>query len=445
MRKLLSLSAVVVLLFTSVAWSVEVRVATYNIKFLSTNVSGQGDRLEKLREVIELLEADVIGLQEIANRAALALVFPPSEWLIVIDDDSNNNQDVALVVRKPFSVLGIPPDLDADPEHFLFPNASSNNAFPNRRDVLAVEVKAPNEDVTFLVFVQHAKSRFGGRANNDARREGAARAIIQVLEQQFDEKDFILLGDFNDNPDDRSLNILETGMPNAPAGPEHILGPFLLNLTESLLVSGHVSHGRNTSDIVGERINTIDPESRDRNNDARGTNDHTGDILFDQILIPMRMQSRYVQGSVEVFDHAVGVRGNRTTRASDHLPVYADFVFTASVTEPDPAIALRIVALLPNPEGADRGHEQVTIENFSPSQVELDGWKLQDRAGNVFMLEGTVPGNDTFLITMPDFSMPLNNSGDDVSLIDQQGRTAHHVTYSASDVEPGKIVRFNGQ
>ncbi len=121
MRKLLSLSAVVVLLFASVAWSVEVRVATYNIKFLSTNVSGQGDRLEKLREVIELLEADVIGLQEIANRAALALVFPPSEWLIVIDDDSNNNQDVALVVRKPFSVLGIPPDLDADPEHFYFP------------------------------------------------------------------------------------------------------------------------------------------------------------------------------------------------------------------------------------------------------------------------------------------------------------------------------------
>ena len=136
------------LLMGSVAWSAEVRVATYNIKFLSTNVQQEGDRLAKLREVIDLLDADVIGLQEIADRAALALVFPPQEWHLVIDDDSADAQDVALAVRKPFSVLGLPPDLDADDPHFLFSSAS-NDLFPNRRDVLAVEVQVPNDPATF--------------------------------------------------------------------------------------------------------------------------------------------------------------------------------------------------------------------------------------------------------------------------------------------------------
>jgi endonuclease/exonuclease/phosphatase family metal-dependent hydrolase len=45
-------------------------VASHNIKFLKTTVTEQGDRLQKLREVIELLDADIIELQEIDNRAA---------------------------------------------------------------------------------------------------------------------------------------------------------------------------------------------------------------------------------------------------------------------------------------------------------------------------------------------------------------------------------------
>jgi hypothetical protein len=87
-------------------------------------------------------------------------------------------------------------------------------------------------------MVHHGKSRAGGRAATDFRREGAARAMIHVLD-----RDFILLGDFNGNPDDRSLNILETGDPNAPGGPEEIDGPFPANLTEPLMAEGHVSHG----------------------------------------------------------------------------------------------------------------------------------------------------------------------------------------------------------
>jgi len=48
-------------------------------------------------------------------------------------------------------------------------------------------------------------------------------------------------------------------------------------------------------------------------------------------MLPSWMVSGYVNGSCKVFDKAVTVKGNDTTRASDHVPVYADFVFTEEI------------------------------------------------------------------------------------------------------------------
>lgn len=67
--------------------------------------------------------------------------------------------------------------------------------------------------------------------------------------------------------------------------PEEIDGAFL-NLMEPLVAANHVSQGRNSANIVGDRVDTIDPNSRERNNEKRGTNENTGDILFDQLLMP---------------------------------------------------------------------------------------------------------------------------------------------------------------
>lgn len=418
-----------------------VRVATYNIKFLSTGVSSQGDRLAKLRTVIDHLDADVIGLQEIADRAALNLVFPSQDWHIIIDDDSGDDQDVAVVVRKPFQVVGINADLDADDNNFLFPGGTFNSPFPNRRDALAVEVQVPGQSETFVVIVIHAKARSGGRSATDQRRVGAARLLVESLKDKFSDKDFILLGDFNDNPDDQSMNILETGDPNASAGPEEIDGPFLINLVEPLLAAGHVSHGRTSADIAGDRVNTIDPLSRKRNNDLRGTNANTGDILFDQLLIPVWMKTKYVQGSASVFDREVAVKGNTTTRASDHLPVSAEFEFGGEDEEETPG-QLKIVSLLPNPNGVDAGREEVTIRNLTTSSINLQGWKLRDRASNTFSLSGSIPANSELVIRLSPNTMPLNNDGDEVSLIDPQANVRHQVSYTGMQAQSGVRITF---
>ncbi len=55
-----------------------IRIATFNIRFLSTNVTN--DRLLKLKNVLSMLDADVIGLQEIDDREALSLLFSSEEW-----------------------------------------------------------------------------------------------------------------------------------------------------------------------------------------------------------------------------------------------------------------------------------------------------------------------------------------------------------------------------
>ena len=171
-------------------------------------------------------------------------------------------------------------------------------------------------------------------------------------------------------------------------------------------------------DIVGDHINTIDPGSRQRNNVNRGTDVNTGDILFEQLLIPMRMKDRYLAGSARVFDRPVAIEGTASTRASDHLPVFADFSLGGPPI--DPPAGIRIASLLLDPVGEDKGHEQVTIANGTSISLNLSGWILRDRAQNKFKPTGTVAANGSLTVTMTTHTMPLNNSGDEVFLIDPQ-------------------------
>ena len=438
LRMFAAVASGLVLTFTPLAAQQNVRVASYNIKFLSTDITSEGDRLAKLKQVIALLDADVLGLQEIDDRAALELVFPPTEWDIFIDDESGDAQDEAIVVRHPLRIKAA--DFNADDEDFLFPGAANDTLFPNRRDLLVAEVEIPDTMATFFVMVHHAKSRLGGRAVTDPRREGAAAALVQVLEERFDERDFVLLGDFNDNPDDRSLNILETGNPTAAGGVEEEDGPFLMNLMDALVAADHVSHGRDALDISGDRINTIDQGSRVRNDINRGNNTHTGDILFDQLLIPMRMKDRYVAGSAKVFDRPIALEGTANTQASDHLPVFADFALGAE--SPEPVAGVRIASLLPDPTGIDAGREQITIVNRTGSALSLTGWTLRDRGQNVFVLSGSVDANGSLVVTLSPNTMPLNNAGDEVFLIDANGLIRHKVAYDAAHVLPGVVITF---
>jgi hypothetical protein len=98
--------------------------------------------------------------------------------------------------------------------------------------------------------------------------------------------------------------------------------------------------------------------SRSRNNDNRGNNTNIGDILFDQILFPAILMPLYVDNSFQIFDAGVaieGTGGQNGDQASDHLPVYADFVSGrpgGTHGGETPTLGVRIASALPNPEGS---------------------------------------------------------------------------------------------
>ena len=102
-----------------------------------------------------------------------------------------------------------------------------------------------------------------------------------------------------------------------------------------------------------------------------------------------------------------------------------------------------IIALLPNPKGTDAGGEQVTIAKaWGSSSVNLDGWKLIDKAGNVFPLAGKLDSKKPLIVTMTESTMPLNNNGDEVVLIDAEGVGRSRVSYVESQVRSGVTLRL---
>jgi endonuclease YncB( thermonuclease family) len=114
---------------------------------------------------------------------------------------------------------------------------------------------------------------------------------------------------------------------------------------------------------------------------------------------------------------------------------------TPVLGEPVPS-GVAVVGLLPNPDSRDEGQEAVEIGNDTAQPVDLAGWKLRDRAGNEYRLAGTVAANGRLRIVMTTATMPLNNDGDTVLLIDPAGVVRCRVEYNADHVRAGKWVDF---
>jgi subtilisin family serine protease len=113
--------------------------------------------------------------------------------------------------------------------------------------------------------------------------------------------------------------------------------------------------------------------------------------------------------------------------------------------EAEPAIpegSVRIMAALANPDGLERGNEQVLLLNVSNQMVSLDGWKVKDKAGREDELMGIdlLPGHVLhYTLTNP----KLPNTGSWIGLEGPGGRLIHGVTYSKADAaREGWLIVF---
>ncbi len=456
-----------------------VTVATYNIEWFTVSGDGctgrdeanqHGTRLQRLRNVIAAMDADIIGLQEICDRTALEALFDPTQWTLVIDDQSGEWQDLALAVRKPFTVAGAASTrVDAGDSDFLFPGSANDSPFPDRRDVLAIEVEVPDSAVNLWVLNVHLKSRAGGRLDTAPRRMAAAQRLVERLSRDFDSRAFVLLGDFNDTPDDASLNVLESGDPAHPFERENEPGAFLVNLTEPLWTAAVVSYGLTPQAIRNGRVDLLDYDTHQQNAPGTRYDRDNAEILVDQILVPASVHAWYVPNSIAVLDHPDTVArdgGDARTQASDHSPVLAAFVWPARATVANgfatapevpaatrpgtglgimrPTVEVRIAGLLPKSRsGANDPGEGVRLLNPGTSAVALDGWTLRDAAGNTYPLDGwTMAAGAIAEVTLDAGVMPLNNDGDAVTLLAPGGIEIDTALYRAAQVQTGVWIEF---
>ncbi|MEV4703396.1 lamin tail domain-containing protein [Actinoplanes sp. NPDC049316] len=99
-----------------------------------------------------------------------------------------------------------------------------------------------------------------------------------------------------------------------------------------------------------------------------------------------------------------------------------------------------IVAALPDPAGADRGHERLTLLNATAEAVDLSGWKLRDRTGRARALEGTLAAGG--VVQVPAEPLRLGNAGGTLTLVDALGTPIDQVAYTAGQVKEGRTVLF---
>ncbi|NND93800.1 MAG: hypothetical protein HKN45_02990, partial [Flavobacteriales bacterium] len=162
-------------------------------------------KLINLSRVIQSIDhgagnAAIIGLAEVENRAVvenLANTILPNGYGVVHQESPDQRGiDLALLYRKDMIKR-----LD---EEFIRIEFSEQGY--TSRDILYF--KGQLNDETIYVFVNHWPSRRGGQKETEHRRLDAARTLkkrVEKLQRKDQDAQIIILGDFNDYPDNKSL------------------------------------------------------------------------------------------------------------------------------------------------------------------------------------------------------------------------------------------------
>ena len=160
-------------------------------------------KLKNCSEVLSDLDVDILGLCEVENMQVLK--------------DLNkfyNNRNYSIIHYDSPDKRGIDNALLYDKNRF---SIISSNAIANTlkngittRDILYVVGEYQN---TLLhIFVNHWPSNYGGRDKAIPKRASTAKLIIEeikILKKTDEFAEIILIGDFNENPDEDNIQMLE--------------------------------------------------------------------------------------------------------------------------------------------------------------------------------------------------------------------------------------------
>lgn len=104
--------------------------------------------------------------------------------------------------------------------------------------------------------------------------------------------------------------------------------------------------------------------------------------------------------------------------------------------------------ILPSPDGPDSENEWIEIFNQNSFEVNLSGWQIKDSQGKItihtFPIGTKILANGYLVLLRPETKITLNNSGDELNLIQPNGEIIDSVAYqkasqnqSYNRTEPG--------
>jgi hypothetical protein len=88
-----------------------------------------------------------------------------------------------------------------------------------------------------------------------------------------------------------------------------------------------------------------------------------------------------------------------------------------------------------------RAAKTVMNTNQGTTSIDLTGWKLRDRAGGEAPLSDQLAAGASKIIILPR-SLALNNNGDEVALIGNDGIERHRISYTHNQVLPGQEIHL---
>jgi endonuclease/exonuclease/phosphatase family metal-dependent hydrolase len=398
-----------------------ITIATWNVGLIDRSVSAL-----KLDDFSEEVNADVLVLNEVKKIEDIQEIrqgLGREDDFIAISsfEPGDGNLEVGIISRFPISDI-----VEFDP----FPE--SNQSTPAQKKLTKVSLPgiasvgvgrgflvARIPALNFFVIAAHLKSSRGKTGQPDhtnaQKRELVAAAIADhanSLIEDFPQATVIVCGDFNvgvsDSKKNGSLLTTDTFTGNGDKYDE----------THALLEDGLVD---------GLKMKSLAKELKGTFVGDDNVPDFPGTGAIDVI---------YVIGT----EAGAFQKAKRATDrfGSDHLAVFSSTGDGAGAGTPS---KISIKKLLPNPSGADAGNERITLENTGDA-VAVTGWKFSDAAGNKFMIPAnTQIKNGLTVIKLTENSMPLNNSGDTVMLLnDQCVRVGPSFSYSKGDVTVGQEV-----
>jgi hypothetical protein len=106
-----------------------------------------------------------------------------------------------------------------------------------------------------------------------------------------------------------------------------------------------------------------------------------------------------------------------------------------------PETKVRIVSLLPNPEGDETQNEEISIKNLGTQAVNLANWTTRDLSKRTWLLDelGTINPGEEKTIKRKGQKMSLNNGGDTIELLDPSAKVVQTVTYPHT--EEGELIK----